>query len=31
MPLPSRSQQVGWLILVTALVVWTLVKLLAAS
>jgi len=31
MAVPSRTQQVGWLLLVTALVVWTLVKLLAAG
>jgi len=31
MAFPSRAQQVGWLLLVTALVVWTLVKLLAAG
>jgi hypothetical protein len=27
----SRTQQVGWLLIVTALVVWTVVKLLAAQ
>ena len=31
MAFPSRTQQVGWFLLVTALVVWTLVKLLAAA
>jgi hypothetical protein len=31
MALPSRTQQVGWFLLVTALVVWAIVKLLAAS
>lgn len=29
MALPSRAQQLGWLVLVTALAAWTLVKLLA--
>lgn len=31
MALPSRTQQLGWLLILTALVVWTLVKLLAAE
>lgn len=31
MTLPSRTQLLGWLVLVSALVAWTLVRLLAAG
>jgi hypothetical protein len=29
MALPSRTQQIGWLVILTALVLWTLYRLLA--
>jgi hypothetical protein len=31
MAMPSRTQQLGWLLLLGALVLWALVKLLGAA
>jgi hypothetical protein len=31
MALPSRTQQIGWLVVLTALVAWTLAKLLGGA